>query len=83
MQSTRHPVPPTKPKPASGYRSHSESITVEAVTAGKWVFVQFFPSPNVLAGMPKPACLFDGRNVVELPALRKIGFKALGIGKPA
>jgi UDPglucose 6-dehydrogenase len=38
---------------------------------------------KILAGMPKPACLFDGRNVVDLPALRKIGFKAFGIGKPA
>ncbi len=37
---------------------------------------------KILAGMPKPACLFDGRNVVDLPALRKIGFKAIGIGKP-
>ena len=38
---------------------------------------------RIFAGMPKPAFLFDGRNIVDLAALRKIGFKASGIGKPA
>ena len=38
---------------------------------------------KIFAGMPKPAFLFDGRNIVDLDALRKIGFKASGIGKPA
>jgi len=38
---------------------------------------------KIFAGMPKPAFLFDGRNVVDLVALRKIGFRASGIGKPA
>ncbi|MBI2518555.1 MAG: UDP-glucose 6-dehydrogenase [Opitutae bacterium] len=38
---------------------------------------------KIFAGMPKPAFLFDGRNIVDLAALRKIGFKASGIGKPA
>ena len=32
--------------------------------------------------MPKPAFIFDGRNILDLEALRKIGFKASGIGKP-
>ncbi len=36
---------------------------------------------RIHAGMPKPASLFDGRNVVDLAALRTIGFKAFGIGK--
>lgn len=34
-------------------------------------------------GKVKPAFLFDGRNIVDLPALRQIGFRASGIGKPA
>ncbi len=38
---------------------------------------------KIFAGMPKPAFLFDGRNVVDLATLRKIGFRASGIGKPA
>lgn len=36
---------------------------------------------RIYAGMPKPAFLFDGRNIVDLAALRKIGFKATGIGR--
>lgn len=31
--------------------------------------------------MKKPAFVFDGRNILDLPALRKIGFHAEGIGK--
>ena len=38
---------------------------------------------KIFAAMPKPAFLFDGRNIVDLVALRKIGFTASGIGKPA
>lgn len=30
--------------------------------------------------MMKPACLFDGRNILDLKALRKEGFEAYGIG---
>ncbi len=37
---------------------------------------------RIFAGMPKPAFIFDGRNILDLAALRKIGFKASGIGKP-
>jgi len=36
---------------------------------------------KIFAGMPKPAFVFDGRNIVDLAALRKIGFNATGIGK--
>ena len=38
---------------------------------------------RIFAGMPKPAFLFDGRNITDLAALRKLGFRAHGIGKPA
>ena len=31
--------------------------------------------------MPKPAFLFDGRNLLDIPALQEIGFDAVGIGK--
>ncbi len=37
---------------------------------------------KIYASMPKPAFIFDGRNILDLAALRKIGFKASGIGKP-
>ncbi len=35
----------------------------------------------VLAGMNRPAFVFDGRNLLDLPALRRLGFEAHGIGK--
>ncbi|MDP2136559.1 MAG: UDP-glucose 6-dehydrogenase [Candidatus Didemnitutus sp.] len=38
---------------------------------------------RIFAGMPKPAFVFDGRNILDLDALRKIGFCASGIGKPS
>jgi hypothetical protein len=31
--------------------------------------------------MHQPAILFDGRNLLDLEALRKIGFRAQGIGR--
>ncbi len=36
---------------------------------------------KIFEGMPKPAFLFDGRNIVDLEKLKKIGFRASGIGK--
>ena len=36
---------------------------------------------KVFTNMPKPAFLFDGRNLLDLDALRKIGFTAFGVGK--
>jgi UDPglucose 6-dehydrogenase len=36
---------------------------------------------KIYAGMPKPASLFDGRNIVDLAKLRQLGFRAFGIGK--
>jgi UDPglucose 6-dehydrogenase len=37
---------------------------------------------RIFANMEKPAFLFDGRNLLNLPTLRQIGFEAHGIGKP-
>jgi UDPglucose 6-dehydrogenase len=36
---------------------------------------------RILASMPKPAFIFDGRNILDLPRLRALGFQAFGIGK--
>ena len=35
---------------------------------------------RIYRDMPKPAFLFDGRNILDLDDLRKIGFEASGIG---
>lgn len=37
---------------------------------------------DLYSRMEKPACAFDGRNLVDLDHLRSIGFRASGIGKP-
>ena len=36
---------------------------------------------RIFASMPKPAFIFDGRNILDLPKLRALGFQAMGIGK--
>lgn len=36
---------------------------------------------RIFAGMQQPAFVFDGRNILDLPRLREIGFRATGIGK--
>ena len=35
----------------------------------------------IFNNMNKPEFLFDGRNIMDLEALREIGFEARGIGK--
>jgi UDPglucose 6-dehydrogenase len=37
---------------------------------------------KIFNSMAKPAFLFDGRNMLDHDALRKIGFEVHGIGKP-
>ena len=36
---------------------------------------------KIFSSMLKPAFVFDGRNILDLEALRKIGFIAHGVGK--
>lgn len=36
---------------------------------------------RIFASMPKPAFVFDGRNILDLPKLRTLGFQASGIGR--
>jgi UDPglucose 6-dehydrogenase len=37
---------------------------------------------RIFDSMEKPACIFDGRNILDRSALEAIGFKTYGIGKP-
>jgi UDPglucose 6-dehydrogenase len=37
---------------------------------------------KIYASMTKPALLIDGRNIVDMATIRKIGFRGLGVGKP-
>ena len=36
---------------------------------------------RVYASMQKPAFIFDGRNILDIPALQKIGFHCWAVGK--
>jgi UDPglucose 6-dehydrogenase len=49
--------------------------------ATEWDEFKKLDYARIHASMAKPATLFDGRNLLDLPALRALGFKAFGIGK--
>ena len=51
------------------------------VVATEWDEFKSLDFQRIFATMAKPASIFDGRNILDLPALRAIGFKACGIGK--
>ena len=63
------------------YEAAAGAHAIAIVT--EWDEFKTLDFARIYAGMPKPAFLFDGRNVVDLAALRAIGFRASGIGKPA
>ena len=63
------------------YEACAGAHAIAVVT--EWDEFKTLDYAKIYAGMPKPAFLFDGRNIVDLEALRKIGFRAVGIGKPA
>jgi UDPglucose 6-dehydrogenase len=64
----------------SAYEACAGAHAVAIVT--EWDEFRTLDYEKIFASMPKPACLFDGRNIVDLAKLRKIGFRAFGIGKP-
>ncbi len=47
----------------------------------EWEEFRALDFQRIYDGMYKPAFLFDGRNILDLEALRAIGFEARGIGK--
>ena len=63
------------------YEACAGAHAIAVVT--EWDEFKTLDYARIFAGMPKPAHVFDGRNILDLAALRKIGFSASGIGKPA
>jgi UDPglucose 6-dehydrogenase len=55
--------------------SHAIAILTEWDTFAEQDF------EKIHASMPKPAFLFDGRNITDLKKLREIGFEAYGVGQ--
>lgn len=64
----------------SAYEACAGAHAIAIVT--EWDEFKKLDYAKIHDAMPKPAFIFDGRNVLDLAALRKIGFKASGIGKP-
>jgi UDPglucose 6-dehydrogenase len=65
----------------SAYEACAGAHAIAVVT--EWDEFKKLDYAKIYEAMPKPAFIFDGRNILDLVALRKIGFKASGIGKPA
>jgi UDPglucose 6-dehydrogenase len=61
------------------YEAAAGAHAIAIVT--EWDEFKTLDYAKIFAGMPKPAFVFDGRNIVDLPKLREIGFRAFGIGK--
>ena len=49
----------------------------------EWDLFKDLDYARIYQQMQQPAFLFDGRNLLDLQALRAIGFEASGIGKPS
>ncbi len=64
----------------NAYDATKESHAVLVLT--EWDEFKDLDYQKIYDNMVKPAHLLDGRNVVDIESLRKIGFKAQGIGKP-
>lgn len=65
----------------SAYEACAGAHAIAVVT--EWDEFKKLDYAKIYEAMPKPAFIFDGRNILDLAALRKIGFKASGIGKPS
>jgi UDPglucose 6-dehydrogenase len=63
----------------SAYEACQGAHAIAVVT--EWDEFKTLDFTKIYAGMPKPAFVFDGRNILDLAKLTSIGFRAFGIGK--
>jgi UDPglucose 6-dehydrogenase len=63
----------------SAYEACADAHAVAVVT--EWDEFKQLDFERIFAAMPKPAFVFDGRNILDLARLRSIGFRTFGIGK--
>ncbi len=61
------------------YEATDEAHAVLILT--EWDAFKTLDFKRIYEGMHRPAFLFDGRNLLDLDALRNIGFEASGIGR--
>ena len=64
---------------ASAYEAAAGAHAIAVVT--EWDEFKTLDFARIQAEMKHPAFLFDGRNILDLPRLRALGFRAHGIGK--
>ncbi len=64
---------------ADPYEAAKGAHVVAVVT--EWDEFKKLDFQRLFDSMAKPACIFDGRNILDLNKLRAIGFRAHGIGK--
>lgn len=63
----------------SAYEAAQDAHAILILT--EWDEFTALDFQKIYENMQQPAFLFDGRNILDLEALRKIGFEASGIGK--
>ena len=63
----------------SAYEAAAGAHAIAVVT--EWDEFQGLDCQRLYDSMLKPAFIFDGRNILDLPRLEEIGFRTFGIGK--
>ncbi|MEO6244683.1 MAG: UDP binding domain-containing protein, partial [Opitutaceae bacterium] len=63
----------------SAYEAAQGAHAIAVLT--EWDQFKRLDYAEIFSGMHQPAFVFDGRNILDLPRLREIGFRASGIGK--
>ncbi|HNC23621.1 MAG TPA: UDP-glucose 6-dehydrogenase [Opitutaceae bacterium] len=63
----------------SAYEAAAGAHAIAVVT--EWDEFKRLDYAKILSGMNKPAFVFDGRNILDLPKLNALGFRTYGIGK--
>jgi UDPglucose 6-dehydrogenase len=63
----------------SAYEAAAGAHALVVIT--EWDEFKTLDYARILASMQQPAFVFDGRNILDLPKLRALGFRASGIGK--
>ena len=62
------------------YKAVEKSHCIAVMT--EWDHFKTLDFDRIYKSMEKPAFVFDGRNILDHAALRKIGFEVYAIGKP-
>lgn len=63
----------------SAYEAAEGAHAIAIVT--EWDEFKNLDYKRILSGMTKPAFIFDGRNILDLAALKALGFRTYGVGK--